>query len=65
MDRTAYFRKYREEHREYYAEKTRKLHAENKRLYGAQARAPTRKFFTGVPITKISVKKKPVVVSFD
>ena len=65
MNRTTYLRKYREEHREYYADKARYHHAENKRLYGAQARAPTRKFFTGVPITKISVEKKPVVVSFD
>ena len=44
MDRDEYLAKYRSEHKEYFAEKSRAQYEESKRLYGKQARVGTRKY---------------------
>ena len=65
MDRNDYLAKYRSEHKEYFAEKSRAQYEESKRLYGKQARVGTRKFFVGEPVLGMSMIRKPITITFD
>ena len=66
MDRRdEYLAKYRSEHKEYFAEKSREQYEESKRLYGKQARVASRKFFVGEPVVGMSMEKKKVIIYFD
>ena len=66
MDRRdEYLAKYRSEHKEYFAEKSRAQYEESKRLYGKQARVASRKFFVGEPVVGMSMERKKVIVYFD
>jgi hypothetical protein len=50
MDRNEYLSKYRSEHKDYFAEKSRAQYEESKRLFGKQARVASRKWFVGEPV---------------
>ena len=65
MDRNDYLAKYRSEHKEYFAEKSRAQYEESKRLFGKQARVATRKFFVDEPVVGMTMERKKVVVYFD
>jgi len=65
MDRADYLAKYRSEHKEYFAEKSRAQYEESKRLFGTQARVATRKFFVGEPVLGMTMIRKKIIVSFD
>ena len=66
MDRRdEYLAKYRSEHKEYFAEKSREQYEESKRLYGKQARVASRKFFVGEPVLGMTMERKKVVIHFD
>jgi len=65
MDRDEYLREYRQQNREYFAEKAKQQYEESKRLYGRQARVATRKFFTGVPVVGMTMERKPITITFD
>ena len=66
MDRRdEYLAKYRSEHKDYFAEKSREQYEESKRLYGKQARVASRKFFVGEPVVGMSMEKKKVIIYFD
>jgi len=65
MDRADYLAKYRSEHKEYFAEKSRAQYEESKRLFGTQARVATRKFFVGEPVLGMTMIRKPITVVFD
>ena len=65
MDRNEYLSKYRSEHKDYFAEKSRAQYEESKRLFGKQARVASRKFFVGEPVVGMSMERKKVVVYFD
>ena len=65
MDRDEYLAKYRSEHKEYFAEKSRAQYEESKRLYGKQARVGTRKYFVGEPVLGMSMIRKPITITFD
>ena len=65
MERNDYLAKYRSEHKQYFAEKSRAQYEEGKRLFGKQARVATRKFFVGEPVVGMSMERKKVVVYFD
>jgi hypothetical protein len=63
--RDEYLAKYRSEHKEYFAEKSREQYEEGKRLFGKQARVATRKFFVGEPVVGMSMIRKPITITFD
>jgi hypothetical protein len=65
MDRADYLAKYREDHRDYFAEKSREQYETSKRLYGKQARVGTRKFFVGEPVLGMTMERKPITITFD
>jgi len=65
MDRADYLAKYRSEHKEYFAEKSRAQYEESKRLYGTQARVATRKWFVGEPVVGMTMERKKVIIHFD
>jgi len=65
MDRNDYLAKYRSEHKEYFAEKSRAQYEESKRLYGKQARVGTRKYFVGEPVLGMTLIRKPITITFD
>lgn len=65
MDRNDYLAKYRSEHKEYFAEKSRVQYEENKRLFGKQARVASRKWFVGEPVLGMTMIHKPITVVFD
>jgi hypothetical protein len=65
MDRADYLAKYRSEHKEYFAEKSRAQYEESKRLYGTQARVATRKWFVGEPVLGMTMERKKVIIHFD
>lgn len=65
MDREEYLAKYRSEHKEYFAEKSRAQYEESKRLFGKQARVASRKWFVGEPVVGMTMIRKPITVVFD
>jgi hypothetical protein len=65
MDREEYQREYRAQHKDYFAAKSREQYEESKRLYGKQARVPTRKWFVGEPVVGMSMERKPITITFD
>jgi hypothetical protein len=65
MDRNEYLSKYRSEHKDYFAEKSRAQYEESKRLFGKQARVASRKYFVGEPVLGMSMIRKKIIVSFD
>ena len=65
MDRADYLAKYREDHRDYFAEKSREQYETSKRLYGKQARVGTRKYFVGEPVLGMTMIRKKVIIHFD
>ena len=65
MDREEYLAKYREDHRDYFAEKSRAQYEESKRLYGKQARVGTRKWFVGEPVVGMTMIRKNITITFD
>ena len=65
MDRNEYLSKYRSEHKDYFAEKSRAQYEESKRLFGKQARVASRKYFVGGPVLGMTMERKKVVIHFD
>jgi hypothetical protein len=65
MDRADYLAKYRSEHKEYFAEKSREQYEESKKLYGKQARVATRKWFVGEPVVGMTMERKAITITFD
>jgi len=65
MDRNEYLREYRSQHKQYFAEKSREQYEESKRLFGKQARVPSRKWFVGEPLVGMSMERKPITITFD
>jgi hypothetical protein len=65
MDRNEYLSKYRSEHKDYFAEKSRVQYEESKRLFGKQARVASRKYFVGDPVVGMTLIRKPITITFD
>ena len=65
MDRNEYLSKYRSEHKDYFAEKSRAQYEESKRLFGKQARVASRKYFVGGPVVGMTLIRKPITITFD
>ena len=65
MDRNDYLAKYRSEHKEYFAKKSRAQYEESKRLFGKQARVASRKWFVGEPVVGMTMIRKPITITFD
>jgi hypothetical protein len=63
--RNEYLSKYRSEHKDYFAEKSRAQYEESKRLFGKQARVASRKWFVGEPVVGMTLIRKPITITFD